>query len=101
MTHWSKTGMHFSPIIFFMVMGDAMNKVTGKEREINCGVSQQLEDLDFVDDIYLLSHTFNKIYMKLKDLENTGKAVGLKISCEKTKTLRINVECNKKFQIEC
>jgi hypothetical protein len=36
--------------------------------------------------------------MKLKDLENIGKAVGLKINCEKTKSLRINVECNK-FQI--
>jgi hypothetical protein len=37
--------------------------------------------------------------MKLKDLENVGKTVGLKINCEKTKPLRINVECNKKFQI--
>jgi hypothetical protein len=32
-------------------------------------------------------------------LENIGKAVGLKSNCEKTKPLRINVECNKKFQI--
>jgi hypothetical protein len=37
--------------------------------------------------------------MKLKDLENIGKTVGLKIDCEKTKSLRINVECKKKFQI--
>jgi hypothetical protein len=37
--------------------------------------------------------------MKIKDLENIGKTVGLKIICEKTKSLRINVECNKKFQI--
>jgi hypothetical protein len=36
--------------------------------------------------------------MKRKDLENTGKYVGLKSNCEKTKSLRINVEC-KKFQI--
>jgi hypothetical protein len=37
------------------------------------------------------------VYIKLKDLENLGKTVGLKINCEKS--LRINVECNKKFQI--
>jgi hypothetical protein len=37
--------------------------------------------------------------MILNDLENIGKALGLKINCKKTKSLRINVECNKKFQI--
>jgi hypothetical protein len=37
--------------------------------------------------------------MELKDLENIGKAVGQKINCEKTKSLRINVKCNKKFQV--
>jgi hypothetical protein len=37
--------------------------------------------------------------MKRKDPENIGKSVGLKSNCEKTKSLRINVECNKKFQI--
>jgi hypothetical protein len=56
-------------------------------------------DLDFVDDICLLSHIFNKMEIKLKDLENTGKTVGLKINCEKIKSLMINVECNKNFQI--
>jgi hypothetical protein len=51
--------MHFSPIMFLMVMGDVMNKVIlGKKRGINWGVSQQLEDLDFADDICLLSHAF-------------------------------------------
>jgi hypothetical protein len=36
--------------------------------------------------------------MKRKDLESIGKAVRLKCNCEKTKSLRINVKCNKKFQ---
>jgi hypothetical protein len=29
----------------------------------------------------------------------TGKAVGLKSNCKKTRSLKINIECNKKFQI--
>jgi hypothetical protein len=45
-----------------------------------------------------LSHAFKKIYRKRKDLENIGNAVGLKSNCEKTKSLRINIKCNKKFQ---
>jgi hypothetical protein len=44
--------MHFSPTIFHMVMGDVMTRVIlGEKRGINWGVSQQLEDLDFADDI--------------------------------------------------
>jgi hypothetical protein len=34
-----------------------------KEKEIAWGISQQLEDLDFSDDIYMLSRTFNKMYI--------------------------------------
>jgi hypothetical protein len=33
------------------------------EKETDWGISQQLEDLDFADDIYMLSHTFNKMYI--------------------------------------
>jgi hypothetical protein len=32
----------------------------------------------------LLSHIFNKMYMKLKDMENRGETVVLKINSEKT-----------------
>jgi hypothetical protein len=57
-----------------MVMNDVISKgILGKKRGINCDVLQQLEDLDFADDICLLSHTFNEMYMKLNDLENIGK----------------------------
>jgi hypothetical protein len=38
-----------------------------------------------VDDICLLSHTYTKMETKLKDLENEGKTVGLKINRGKTK----------------
>jgi hypothetical protein len=34
-----------------------------KKKEIDWGISQQLEDLDFADVIYMLSHTFNKMYI--------------------------------------
>jgi hypothetical protein len=37
--------------------------------------------------------------MKPKDLENIGKTVGLKLSVKRLKSLGINVECKKKFQI--
>jgi hypothetical protein len=35
---------------------------------------------------------------KLKDLHNIRKTFGLKINCEKSKSQKINVECNKNIQ---
>jgi hypothetical protein len=47
-----------------MVMDDVMNKVKlGGKKVIYWDVSQQLEDLDFADDVCFLSHTFNKMYI--------------------------------------
>jgi hypothetical protein len=67
-----------------MVMDDIMIKMILGKKEIDWGISQQLEDLDFADDIYMLSHTFNKMYISLEDLENVGKTVRQKINCGKT-----------------
>jgi hypothetical protein len=44
-----------------------------KRRGTNWGVPQQVHDLDFADGIYMLSQTFNKMDMELKDLENIRK----------------------------
>jgi hypothetical protein len=60
-----------------MVMDGVMRKVIGGKRR---GITVQLEDLNFVDDICLLSHTFSKMETKLQELENEGKTVGLKIN---------------------
>jgi hypothetical protein len=57
-------GCILSPIIFLMVKDDVMNKmILGEKKEIDWGISQQLEDLNFAADIYMLSHTFNKMYI--------------------------------------
>jgi hypothetical protein len=74
-----KQGCILSPTIFLMVMDEVMRKaIGGKRRGINWGITEQLEDLDFADDICLLSHTFSKLETKLKDSENEGKKIGLK-----------------------
>jgi hypothetical protein len=64
-------------------MDDVMNKMMrGKKKEIDWGISQQPEDLDFADDIYMLSHLIRCIY-NYKTWK-TGKTVRQKINCEKT-----------------
>jgi hypothetical protein len=51
--------------IFLMVMDDVMNKIIlgEKRKELDWSISQQVDDVDFADDIYMLSHTCNKIYI--------------------------------------
>jgi hypothetical protein len=57
-------GCILPPIIFLMLMDDVINKmIWGKKKDIGWGISQQLEDLYFADDMYMQSHTFNKMYI--------------------------------------
>jgi hypothetical protein len=44
--------------------------IGGKRSGINWGMTKQLEDLDFADDVCLLSHTFSKMETKVINLEN-------------------------------
>jgi hypothetical protein len=83
-------------------MDEVMRNVTEREkRGITWGLSQQLEDLDldFADDVCLLSHTFHNMEKKMRELESKGKAVGLKINSAKTKTMRINAKSTERFKV--
>ena len=53
-----------------------------------------LEDLDFADDLVLISSIFMQIQMKIDRLNRNRKGAGLKISIKKTKVMRINVNNN-------
>jgi hypothetical protein len=51
--------------MFLMIMDVVMRKSTdGKRRAISWDISEQLEDVEFGDDVYLLFHTF--VNMKKK-----------------------------------
>ena len=49
-----------------------------------------LEDLDYADDIVLLSERWRHAQQKLERLNNNGQSTGLKINKKKTESLRIN-----------
>ena len=48
-----------------------------------------LEDLEFADDIALLSHRLQDMRCKMEDLKAAGEKVGLKINASKTKLLKV------------
>ena len=55
-------------------------------------IFQHLEDLDFADDICLLSEKKEHVQTKLNKVSQTAAMVGLKVNYNKTKILAINSE---------
>ena len=54
----------------------------------------QLEDLDFADDLALLSHQHQQMQNKTSQLETISAQIGLSIHTGKTKLLKINTTNN-------
>ncbi|XP_068619928.1 uncharacterized protein [Battus philenor] len=60
----------------------------GKRRGIEWGLSNILEDLDYADDLCLLSHTHADMQTKLDDLRRKTLETGLKINFRKTQEMK-------------
>ena len=57
-----------------------------------------LEDLDFADDIALVSTTINQMQRKTTKLADTASKIGLRISRKTTKALKINCRGKEKIK---
>ena len=60
----------------------------------------QLDDLDFADDLALMSHSHRKKQDKTTDLARISAQVGLKINKKKTMILRFNTTCERPIKLE-
>lgn len=85
-----KQGCLLSPILFIMVLDLMMKKAMNRRRGIQWGLTDRLEDLDFADDLCLLTNSFKDMEAKLNDLKTEASEVGLKINGKKTKEMRYN-----------
>ena len=78
-----------------------MRLVTNQKRNgIQWTLWTQLDDLDFADDVALLSHNHQQMQAKTSDLYHTSVQIGLKINKQKTKILRINAGTDEPVTIE-
>ena len=88
-----KQGCNMSGFMFLEVMDWILRRSFGEgENRIRWKFTSKLDDLDFADDIALLSSTKHHIQEKTARLEDEARRVGLKINLEKTKMLRINAK---------
>ena len=69
-------------------------------RGIRWTLTSTLEDLDFADDLALLSHTFEHMQEKTTRLNDNAKQIGLKISRKKSEVMVLNSNEGRKIKIE-
>ena len=79
-----------SPFLFTPVVDWIMRTSTkGRRNDIQWTLWSQLDDLDFADDLALLSHRHAQVQDKTISLESTSSKIGLHIHNGKTKIRRM------------
>ena len=82
-----------SGFIFVLIMDWVMQHTNNRKCGLRWKLTSVLEDLDYADDVALLSSGFSDLQEKTDRLVTTAGVVGLKINPRKTKTLRMNHRC--------
>ena len=86
-----RQGCLLSPFLFLLAMDWIMRSTTtGRKNGIQWSLTQQLKDLDFADDLALLSHSHAQMQNKTVLLDTISQQIGLNIHRGKTKIMRIN-----------
>ena len=86
-----RQGTLLPPMIFIMVMDWIMREVESQGKTgIQWTLTSQLHNLDYADDICLLSQKLQHMQTKTDHLALVAEKTGLRISKEKTKVMRAN-----------
>ena len=90
-----KLGCLLSPFLFLLAIDWAMRETTeGGRNGIQWTMWEQLDDLDFADDIALLSHTQTQMKENTEKLSQTAIKLGLIPNTAKTKVIKIHAKTN-------
>ena len=90
-----RQGCLLSPLLFLVALDWVSRQAFGDNKtRIQFTLLQKLEDLDFADDMVLLSQKITHMRQKFVALLEQAARVGLKINVSKTKEMRIRSPAN-------
>ena len=82
-----KQGCILSPFLFTLAIDWLMTEITKNgNRGIRWALTSILEDMNYADDIGLMSSRHNDMQEKMDKLTTTAPQIGLKLNTAKTKT---------------
>ena len=76
------------------------NTTAGHKTGIRWNFTSKLEDLDFADDIALMSSCYTHMQTKRRQLNQFAARTGLRIKTEKTQVLRMKSNCENRILID-
>jgi hypothetical protein len=95
-----RQGCLLSPLLFLVVLYRVLRaSLDGKARGICWKLTETLEDLNYADDICLLSHSQAHMQSKLNNLCYESKKAGLKNNFSKTEELRVNTKSQRSIML--
>ena len=95
-----KQGCCMSGFLFLLVIDWVMRRtVEGERTGIRWNFTTILEDLDFADDIALLSSAIKHLQLKTTKLEENAAKVGLKLNAKKCKVMKTNSKNEDKLKV--
>nr|XP_034311369.1 uncharacterized protein LOC117684225 [Crassostrea gigas] len=86
----------FRPVAIDWVMRESTRD---QNNGIRWKMENKLDDLDYADDLCLISSTHQHIQEKATKLHTTPRSLGLNINLKKTKIMRINARNNSSVQV--
>ena len=82
-------GNVLSPLLFAVLIDYVMKETTGDRRMgIDWVENKHLSDMEYADDVVLISRSIEELQTLMNGLEENGKRVGLKVNINKTKAMK-------------
>ena len=95
-----KQGCVMSGLLFNIIIDWVMRNTTNTRRGLRWKFTTVLEDLDYADDIALLSSRYKDLQEKCTRLHQVSRYTGLSINTTKTKVLRTNAKVANTISID-